>query len=69
MRSTDLSGSVTAAGPDDVDPADFDLICLAMQEPQYRFEDVKALLQRVGESGKPSMSIMNMPPPVVYAPN
>jgi len=62
VRSGDLPGSVTAASPADVDPADFDLICLAMQEPQYRFDDVKALLKRVGASGKPSMSIMNMPP-------
>lgn len=62
VSSKELPGSVNAAGPEDVDPGEFDLICLAMQEPQYRFPDVGALMKRVAESGRPSMSIMNMPP-------
>ncbi|MEL0020533.1 MAG: hypothetical protein VW709_11725 [Rickettsiales bacterium] len=33
-----------------------------MQEPQYRSPGVRELLDRVGKSGKPCMSIMNMPP-------
>ena len=60
--TNDLPGHVNAAGPDDVDPADFDLVCLAMQEPQYRVPVVSALVARVAESGTPAMSIMNMPP-------
>src|SRR3569832_1415204 len=31
-----LPGKVRAAGTKEVRPADFDLVCLAMQEPQYR---------------------------------
>ena len=33
-----------------------------MQEPQYRSDGVKALLDAVGKSRVPCMSIMNMPP-------
>ena len=58
----DLPGVVNAAGPGDVDPNDFDLVCLAMQEPQYRVPVVAELLSRVAASGVPAMSIMNMPP-------
>src|SRR6185369_6331890 len=35
VNSRSLPGSVSAAGPDAVDPATFDLVALAMQEPQY----------------------------------
>src|SRR6185437_9223700 len=38
------------------------LICLAMQEPQYRSPGVRQLLDAVGRSNVPCMSIMNMPP-------
>jgi hypothetical protein len=60
VHSTDLPGSIRAAGPDEVNPADYDLIALAMQEPQYR--GVRDLLDAVATSGVPCMSIMNMPP-------
>src|SRR5690606_23578542 len=40
----------------------FDLVALAMQEPQYRLPGVRELLERVARSGVPAMSIMNMPP-------
>ncbi|MBT3239237.1 MAG: hypothetical protein HN360_10790, partial [Rhodospirillaceae bacterium] len=62
VRSQGQPGTVSAAGPDEVDPADYDLIALAMQEPQYRSPGVRELLDKVGKSGKPCMSIMNMPP-------
>lgn len=62
LHSADMPGTVRAAGTGDVDPADFDLIGLAMQEPQYRSDGVRQLLDAVGRSGKPCMSIMNMPP-------
>lgn len=55
-------GTLSAAGPDDVDPTAFDLIGLGMQEPQYRAPAVRALLAKVAAAGKPTMSIMNMPP-------
>ena len=62
LESSKLPGKVTAGGVDSVDPKDFDLIGLAMQEPQYRTDGVKGLLDKVARSGKPCMSIMNMPP-------
>ena len=62
VDSRQLSGSLSAATPDAVDPAEYDLIALAMQEPQYRSPGVRELLDRVAKSGVPCMSIMNMPP-------
>ncbi len=62
IDSKDAPGKVRAAGPGDVDPKDFDLIALAMQEPQYRSDGVRQLLAKIAASGKPCMSIMNMPP-------
>ena len=63
IDSRKLPGKVRAAGPNDIDPADFDLVGLAMQEPQYRSPGVRELLDKVAKAGKPCMSIMNMPPP------
>ena len=62
IDSRNASGSVKAAGPGDVDPKDYDLIALAMQEPQYRSSGVRELLDAVAISDIPVMSIMNMPP-------
>ena len=62
IDSRNLPGTLSAAGPNDVDPADFDLIALAMQEPQFRAPGVRELLDKVAKSKKPCMSIMNMPP-------
>ena len=53
---------MSAAGPGDVNPADYDLVGLAMQEPQYRSPGVRELLDAVAKSKVPCMSIMNMPP-------
>ena len=57
-----FTGKVTAAAPGDVDPKKFDLVALAMQEPQYRSAGVRELLDAVARSRVPCMSIMNMPP-------
>ena len=62
IDSRRLPGKVTAAGPAGIDPSDYDLVALAMQEPQYRSPGVRELLDAVAKSGKPCMSIMNMPP-------
>lgn len=62
VRSKDLPGSLSAAGPDEVDLSEFDLVALAMQEPQYRSDGVRQLLGRIAAAGLPCMSIMNMPP-------
>ena len=48
--------------PATVDPADYDLVVLAMQEPQYRSPGVRELLDAVATQKVPCMSIMNMPP-------
>jgi hypothetical protein len=58
----DASGKLNAAGTGSVEPEDYDLIGLAMQEPQYRTDGVRQLMARIAASGKPCMSIMNMPP-------
>lgn len=62
IDSRDAPGKLTAGGPGDVNPTDFDLIALAMQEPQYRAPGVRELLDAVAKSRVPCMSIMNMPP-------
>ncbi|MFN7088047.1 MAG: hypothetical protein ACK4N4_15670 [Burkholderiales bacterium] len=62
VRSTKLPGKLSAGGPADANPADYDLIVLAMQEPQYRSPGVRELLDAVAKSRVPCMSIMNMPP-------
>ena len=63
VDSRRLTGRLDAATTDAVDPSDFDLVGLAMQEPQYRLPGVRELLDAVARSGVPCMSIMNMPPP------
>ena len=62
VDSRKLPGKLQAAGPQAVDPAKFDLVVLAMQEPQYRSPGVRELLEAVARSKVPCMSIMNMPP-------
>ena len=62
IDSRTLPGQLSAAGPGEVNPADFDLVALAMQEPQYRSPGVRELLDAVARARVPCMSIMNMPP-------
>ena len=62
LDSRKLPGKVTAGPAAGVNPKDYDLIGLAMQEPQYRSAGVRELLDAVGKSRVPCMSIMNMPP-------
>jgi hypothetical protein len=62
VDSRKLPGKLSADVPKGVRPSDYDLIALAMQEPQYRSPGVRELLDAVAKSGKPCMSIMNMPP-------
>jgi hypothetical protein len=62
IDSRQLPGKVSAAGTSEVNPADYDLVGLAMQEPQYRSPGVRELLAAVARSRVPCMSIMNMPP-------
>ena len=62
LESQKLPGKVTAGPATGIDPKDFDLVGLAMQEPQYRSPGVRELLDAVAKSRVPCMSIMNMPP-------
>ncbi len=62
LESRKLPGKVTAGPATGVNPSDYDLIGLCMQEPQYRSPGVRELLDAVGKSRVPCMSIMNMPP-------
>jgi len=62
IDSRQLPGKVTAGGTSSVNPKDYDLVGLAMQEPQYRSPGVRELLDAVAKSRVPCMSIMNMPP-------
>ncbi len=62
LESRKLPGKVTAGPAAGVNPRDYDLVGLCMQEPQYRSEGVRQLLDLVGKSRVPCMSIMNMPP-------
>jgi len=62
LESRKAPGKLTAGGPQSADPSKFDLVVLAMQEPQYKSPGVRELLDAVAKSRVPCMSIMNMPP-------
>src|SRR5512135_702613 len=55
LDSRKLPGKVTAGGAAGVNPANYDLIGLAMQEPQYRSPGVRELLDVVAKSKVPCM--------------
>ena len=62
IDSRSTPGSLSADGPAAVNPSEYDLVALAMQEPQYRSPGVRELLDAVARAKVPCMSIMNMPP-------
>jgi hypothetical protein len=62
VHSWKLPGKLSAEGPQTIKPSEFDLVALAMQEPQYRSAGVRELLDAVAKAKVPCMSIMNMPP-------
>jgi hypothetical protein len=62
LDSRTMPGKLSAGGPQSANPADYDLVALAMQEPQYRSPGVRELLAAVAAAKVPCMSIMNMPP-------
>jgi hypothetical protein len=62
IDSRKLPGKLSAAGPGAVNPADYDLVALAMMEPQYRSPGVRELMEAIAKAKVPCMSIMNMPP-------
>ena len=60
--SKDLPGNIGAVTPEAANPADYDLIGLAMQEPQYSAPSLRELMSRIAKAKVPCLSIMNMPP-------
>src|SRR5437899_6866456 len=62
INSKKLPGRMSAGGTAGVNPSDYDLVALAMQQPQYRSPGVRELLAAVAKARAPCMSIMNMPP-------
>ncbi|PYS38525.1 MAG: hypothetical protein DMG14_17330 [Acidobacteria bacterium] len=62
IASRDLPGALSARTPDEVNPGDFDLVVLGMQEAQYGSPGVRELMDRIARSRVPCLAIMNMPP-------
>jgi hypothetical protein len=62
LHSWKLPGKLSADVPAAINPADHDLVALAMQEPQYRSAGVRELMSAIAKARIPCMSIMNMPP-------
>lgn len=62
LASREAPGQLCACTPEEAEPAEYDLVGLAMQEPQYGAPAVRRLLEKVARAGVPCMSIMNMPP-------
>ena len=62
IDSRKLPGAMSAGGAAGINPAAYDLVALAMQEPQYRSPGVRELMDAVAKARVPCMSIMNMPP-------
>jgi hypothetical protein len=60
--SRDLPGKLDATSPDKVDLSRYDLVGLAMQEPQYTNHTIRVLMIKIAAAKLPCLSIMNMPP-------
>lgn len=60
VNSKKLPGRVYAGGPGAFQPAGYDLIVLAMQEPQYRAPGVRELMEAIARSRVPCLSIWAM---------
>lgn len=60
--SRDLPGELDACPPEDVDLSRYDMVALAMQEPQYANHTIRMLMIKIAEAKLPCLSIMNMPP-------
>lgn len=60
--SRDLPGKLDAVTPANVDLSRYDMVGLAMREPQYTNHTVRVLMVRIAAAKLPCLSIMNMPP-------
>src|SRR6202012_4147182 len=61
--SRNLPGKLDATTPGEVDISRYDLVGLAMQEPQYTNHSIRVLMIKIAAAKLPCLSIMNMPPP------
>jgi hypothetical protein len=62
IRSAALPGRLDAGAPETIDPAGYDMVVLAMQEPQYLQHTIRLLLARIATARLACLSLMNMPP-------
>ena len=62
IASAQTPGRLSACTPEEVEPQQYDLAVLAMQEPQYGAADVRELIAQLAAARLPCMAIMNMPP-------
>lgn len=60
--SRDLPGKLDATPPEKVDLSRYDMVALAMQEPQYTNHTIRVLMIKIAAAKLPCLSIMNMPP-------
>lgn len=62
FHSRDMPGTLNAMPPEDIDVSRYDLVGLAMQEPQYTNHTIRVLMIKIAAAKLPCLSIMNMPP-------
>jgi len=62
IESKKIKSPLRACVPEKINPKDYDLVVLGMQEPQYMVSEVRELLDAVAVAKVPTMAIMNMPP-------
>jgi hypothetical protein len=62
VDSRRLPGNLSASTPSAIDFTGYDLVVLAMQEPQYCAPELRDSLAEVTRAALPCLSIMNMPP-------
>lgn len=67
ILSPTLPGDLHAATPGSVDLSRYDMVALAMQEPQYSTPEIRTLLSDIAARRLPCLSIMNMPVPPYLA--
>jgi hypothetical protein len=60
--SRELPGKLDASPPQNVDVSRYDMVGLAMQEPQYTNHTIRTLMVKIAAANLPCLSIMNMPP-------
>ena len=62
IDSKNLPGKLNACSPQNLIASDYDIVGLAMQEPQYAHHTIRTVMIRIAEEKIPCVSIMNMPP-------